>query len=33
MHASTMLGDLEANVARYKGEKQALERALAKKKC
>ena len=31
--ASTMLGDSEANVARYKGEKQALERALAKKKC
>ena len=30
---STMAGDYEADVARYKGEKQALERTLANKTC
>lgn len=30
---SAMTGDYEADVARYKGEKQALERTLANKTC
>ena len=30
---STMAGDYEADVARYKGENQALERTLANKTC
>jgi hypothetical protein len=30
---SSMAGDYEADVARYKGEKQALERTLANKTC
>ena len=30
---SSMAGDFEADVARYKGEKQAVERSLSKKSC
>jgi len=30
---SSMTGDYEADVARYKGEKIALERAMSKKSC
>ena len=30
---SSMTGDHEADVAQYKGEKQAIERALSKKHC
>ena len=31
--ASALAGDNEANVARYKGEKLAIERAMSKKSC
>ncbi len=30
---STMTGDFEAEIARYKGEKQAIERTIANKPC
>ena len=31
--ASALMGDSEAEISQYKGEKLAIERAIAKKKC